>query len=55
MNFPGISVVPTWIAVREHTPVEIEKNYGNDEEPIEPEVISEDEKSKIAVVKGSEL
>ncbi|KAE8450781.1 hypothetical protein EG329_005694 [Mollisiaceae sp. DMI_Dod_QoI] len=46
----GVSVVPTWIAVREHTPVEVESSYGSEEEQSHPEVLYEDDKEKIAVV-----
>jgi hypothetical protein len=46
-------VVPTWIAVREHTPVEADKNWGSEEEQIHPEIMGEDEKNKIAVVKSN--
>ncbi|RDW60617.1 hypothetical protein BP6252_12000 [Coleophoma cylindrospora] len=42
----GLSVVPTWIAVREHTPVEVEKNFGSAEEQSYPEVLNEDKKNK---------
>ena len=50
----GLSVVPTWFAVREHTPVEADKNYGSEEEQHYPEVLDEDDKNKIAVVKTQE-
>lgn len=49
----GLSVVPTWIAVREHTPMEADKNWGSEEEQVHPEVVGDDEKTKIAVVKSN--
>lgn len=52
----GLAVVPTWVAVREHTPVESDKNYGfesNDEEQSVPGFLGEDEKNKITLVKSN--
>lgn len=46
-------MVPTWIAVREHTPVEAEKNYGSDEEQTQPEDLNEDDKNKLAVAEST--
>jgi hypothetical protein len=48
-------VVPTWIAVKEHTPVEVEKNYGSEEEHVEQEseVLDADAKNKLVVVKSN--
>ncbi|KAN0119159.1 MFS general substrate transporter [Hyaloscypha variabilis] len=48
-----VSVPPTWIAVREHVPVESEKIYQSDEDRIQSEVLDEDDKNKIAVVKST--
>jgi hypothetical protein len=48
-----LSVPPTWIAVREHVPVESEKIYQSDEDRIQSEVLDEDDKNKIAVVKST--
>lgn len=47
--------MPTWYAVKEHTPVEIEKNYGSEEEHVEreSEVLDFDDKNKLAIVKSN--
>ena len=56
--FIGLAVVPTCIAVREHTPVEADKEYGlegpSDEGLSQPELILED-KSKSSVVRSNLL
>jgi hypothetical protein len=46
-------VFPTWLAVREHTPVEAEKNYGSEEE-ITQEGLDNEDKNKITVVRANE-
>jgi len=48
-----LSVPPTWIAVHEHVPVESENIYQSDEDRIQSEVLDEDDKNKIAVVKST--
>jgi len=45
---------PTWIAVCEHLPRETEKIYYGDKDPSRVEVLAEDDKNKIAVVKSTE-
>ena len=45
---------PTWLAVREHVPLEIEKNYGSEEEIAQAEVLDEEDKNKIAAVRTTE-
>jgi hypothetical protein len=50
----GLSVFPTWLAVREHVPVEIEKNYGSEEEIAQAEVLDEEDKNKITAVRTTE-
>lgn len=52
-NHLGLSVFPTWLAVREHTPVEADKNWGSDEEQTRPEPLDEDDKNKLAVAESS--
>lgn len=53
--FPGLAVVPTWIAMKEHVPVEVEGKYESEVEQIHRESeILEDDKRKIAVVKSTE-
>jgi hypothetical protein len=49
----GLSVFPTWLAVREHTPVEVDKNWGSDEEQTGPELLDEGDKNKLAVVESA--
>jgi len=46
-------VIPTWIAVKEHTPVEIETSDGSKEENIETasETLNEDTKNKLVLVR----
>lgn len=40
-------MIPTWIAVREHTPVEADKGCGSDEEQARPEVLEKDDQNKV--------
>jgi hypothetical protein len=46
-------VFPTWLAVREHTPVDTEKYWGSDEDQTRPELLDKDDKNKLAVVKST--
>jgi len=52
-KLPGLSVFPTWLAVREHTPVETDKNWGSDEEQTDPERLDEGDKNKLAVAESA--
>jgi hypothetical protein len=49
----GLSVFPTWLAVREHTPVETDKNWGSDEEQTGPELLDDGDKNKLAVAESA--
>jgi hypothetical protein len=49
----GLSVFPTWLALREHVPVEADKNWGSDEEQTGPEVLDEGDKNKLAVAESA--